>query len=67
MNERFGEPLSDDDKERLYQESIHWYARYGLSMRPVPVLVERDDLRCHLPFPSCVRDRYRVSAGPTDC
>ncbi|HZZ52394.1 MAG TPA: oxygenase MpaB family protein [Pseudonocardia sp.] len=31
-----GERLSEDDKERLYQESIRWYGQYGLSMRPVP-------------------------------
>jgi uncharacterized protein (DUF2236 family) len=34
--EYFAEPLSDADKERLYQESIRWYAQYGLSMRAVP-------------------------------
>jgi uncharacterized protein (DUF2236 family) len=34
--ELFGAPLSDDDKRQLYDESITWYRRYGLSMRPVP-------------------------------
>lgn len=34
--EYFAEPLSDADKEQLYQESIRWYAQYGLSMRVVP-------------------------------
>jgi uncharacterized protein (DUF2236 family) len=34
--EHFGTPLSESEQEQLYQESIAWYARYGLSMRPVP-------------------------------
>jgi uncharacterized protein (DUF2236 family) len=34
--ELFGTPLSDAEKEQLYAESITWYARYGLTMRPVP-------------------------------
>jgi uncharacterized protein (DUF2236 family) len=34
--ELFGTPLSGAEKERLYAESITWYERYGLSMRPVP-------------------------------
>ena len=34
--ERFGEPLTEREKEQLYRESITWYRRYGLSMRPVP-------------------------------
>jgi uncharacterized protein (DUF2236 family) len=34
--ELFGTPLSIDAKTRLYAESITWYERYGLSMRPVP-------------------------------
>jgi uncharacterized protein (DUF2236 family) len=34
--ELFGTPLTDAEKERLYAESITWYARYGLTMRPVP-------------------------------
>lgn len=32
----FGTPLSDEQEEQLYRESITWYARYGLSLRPVP-------------------------------
>jgi len=32
----FGDPLSLKDRRRLYAESITWYSRYGLSMRPVP-------------------------------
>jgi uncharacterized protein (DUF2236 family) len=36
MCEHFGTPLSESEQEQLYQESIAWYARYGLSMRPVP-------------------------------
>ncbi len=32
----FGTPLIEADKERLYQESIQWYALYGLTMAPVP-------------------------------
>lgn len=32
----FGTPLTDDQEEQLYRESITWYARYGLSLRPVP-------------------------------
>ncbi|MDO9408115.1 oxygenase MpaB family protein [Patulibacter sp.] len=31
-----GTALSDDAEERLYRESITWYARYGVSLRPVP-------------------------------
>lgn len=31
-----GTPLSDDDQEQLYRESITWWARYGMSLRPVP-------------------------------
>jgi uncharacterized protein (DUF2236 family) len=34
--EYFAEPLTDAEKEQLYQESIRWYAQYGLSMRTVP-------------------------------
>ncbi len=34
--EFFGTPLSTADKERLYRESIQWYALYGLTMAPVP-------------------------------
>jgi uncharacterized protein (DUF2236 family) len=34
--ELFGTPLTAAEKERLYAESITWYARYGLTMRPVP-------------------------------
>jgi uncharacterized protein (DUF2236 family) len=34
--ELFGAPLSDAAKVQLYAESITWYERYGLSMRPVP-------------------------------
>ncbi len=34
--ELFGAPLSDDAKAQLYAESITWYERYGVSMRPVP-------------------------------
>jgi uncharacterized protein (DUF2236 family) len=31
-----GNRLSRADCERLYEESVRWYALYGLSMRPVP-------------------------------
>src|ERR1700722_853652 len=34
--ELFGTPFSTAQKEQLYAESITWYARYGLTMRPVP-------------------------------
>lgn len=34
--ELFGTPLSDAEKRQLYAESITWYRRYGLTMRPVP-------------------------------
>ncbi|WP_199430880.1 oxygenase MpaB family protein [Qaidamihabitans albus] len=34
--ERFGDPLSEAEKERLYQESIRWYAHYGMSTRVAP-------------------------------
>ncbi|MFP6848275.1 MAG: oxygenase MpaB family protein [Pseudomonas sp.] len=32
----FGTPLDETTLERLYQESIHWYALYGLPMTSVP-------------------------------
>ncbi|MCK9247897.1 MAG: DUF2236 domain-containing protein [Solirubrobacteraceae bacterium] len=32
----FGTPLTLEERRRAYAESITWYARYGLSMRPVP-------------------------------
>jgi len=32
----FATPLTEAEEERLYDESIRWYAQYGLSMRPVP-------------------------------
>lgn len=32
----FGEPLTRAQKEQLYRESITWYARYGMTMAPVP-------------------------------
>lgn len=35
--ELFGTPLTAAEKERLYTESITWYERYRLSMRPVPL------------------------------
>jgi uncharacterized protein (DUF2236 family) len=31
-----GNPLPRAEKEKLYRESIDWYAMYGLSLRPVP-------------------------------
>jgi uncharacterized protein (DUF2236 family) len=31
-----GNPLSRAECERLYAESVDWYALYGLTMRPVP-------------------------------
>lgn len=34
--ELFGEPLTRAQKEQLYRESITWYARYGMTMAPVP-------------------------------
>ncbi len=34
--ELFGEPLSEAQKQQLYAESLTWYGRYGLSLRPVP-------------------------------
>jgi uncharacterized protein (DUF2236 family) len=34
--ELLGTSLSDTAKAQLYAESITWYERYGLSMRPVP-------------------------------
>jgi uncharacterized protein (DUF2236 family) len=34
--ELFGTPLTDAARRRLYAESITWYERYGLTMRPVP-------------------------------
>jgi uncharacterized protein (DUF2236 family) len=34
--ELFGKPLGEAAKAQLYAESITWYRRYGVSMRPVP-------------------------------
>jgi uncharacterized protein (DUF2236 family) len=34
--ELFGTPLTAAEKQHLYAESVTWYARYGLTMRPVP-------------------------------
>jgi uncharacterized protein (DUF2236 family) len=34
--ELFGDALTRAQKEQLYRESITWYARYGMSMAPVP-------------------------------
>jgi len=34
--ELFGVPLAAHARRRLYAESITWYGRYGVSMRPVP-------------------------------
>ena len=34
--ELFGTPLDRPSKRALYAESITWYRRYGVSMRPVP-------------------------------
>lgn len=31
-----GVPLTDDEQEQLYRESITWWARYGMSLKPVP-------------------------------
>src|SRR6218665_2877600 len=36
MQALFGEPLDEATQERLYQESIQWYALYCLPMTPVP-------------------------------
>jgi uncharacterized protein (DUF2236 family) len=34
--EFFGTPLTEAEKERLFQESVQWYSLYGMSMKPVP-------------------------------
>ncbi|MFT4200386.1 oxygenase MpaB family protein [Gordonia sp. (in: high G+C Gram-positive bacteria)] len=34
--EAFGPKITEADKRRLFEESRTWYARYGVSMRPVP-------------------------------
>jgi uncharacterized protein (DUF2236 family) len=34
--ELFGAPFTAAEKRQLYAESITWYARYGMTMRPVP-------------------------------
>ena len=36
LRELFGRPLTAAEQERIYAESVQWYAQYGLSMRPVP-------------------------------
>lgn len=35
VNEVFGTPLSETEKDQLVRESVTWWQRYGLSMRPV--------------------------------
>jgi len=32
----FGHPMTAYQQEQAYEESVQWYAMYGLSMRPVP-------------------------------
>jgi uncharacterized protein (DUF2236 family) len=34
--EHFGTPLTDGEKEQLYQEGVQWWRLYEMSMRPVP-------------------------------
>ncbi|MGK4580063.1 oxygenase MpaB family protein [Kitasatospora sp. HPMI-4] len=34
--EHFGRPLTRAERERLYAESLRWYALYGVSDRPAP-------------------------------
>lgn len=34
--EYFGTPLTEAQKERLFQESVQWYSLYGMSMKSVP-------------------------------
>jgi uncharacterized protein (DUF2236 family) len=36
MCERFGKPLTEAEKAQMDRESVACYARYGVSMRPVP-------------------------------
>ncbi|MDA3649468.1 oxygenase MpaB family protein [Saccharopolyspora indica] len=36
INEHFGEPLTEEQKEQIYAEGVQWYRLYGMSMRPVP-------------------------------
>lgn len=36
INEHFGTPFTEEQKERLYAEGIQWYRLYGVSTRPVP-------------------------------
>ncbi|MER7013584.1 oxygenase MpaB family protein [Saccharopolyspora sp. NPDC000359] len=36
INEHFGEPLTEEQKEQVYAEGVQWYQLYGMSMRPVP-------------------------------
>ncbi|KAA5838139.1 oxygenase MpaB family protein [Saccharopolyspora hirsuta] len=36
VNEHFGEPLTEEQKEQIYAEGVQWYRLYGMSMRPVP-------------------------------
>lgn len=35
MNEFFGDPLSDADKDQLVKEGVTWWRRYGMSEQPV--------------------------------
>jgi uncharacterized protein (DUF2236 family) len=34
--EYFDTGLSEEDKQRLFEEHVQWYRLYGMSMRPVP-------------------------------
>jgi uncharacterized protein (DUF2236 family) len=35
VEELFGTPLTDDEKDQVVREGVTWWQRYGLSMRPV--------------------------------
>jgi uncharacterized protein (DUF2236 family) len=36
VQDLFGDPLSRRQREQLFEESVTWYGRYGMTMRPVP-------------------------------
>lgn len=36
VNEYWGKPLTDDEKEQLWTEGLQWYALYGMPMRDLP-------------------------------
>ena len=38
-------PLDEGERHRLYDETVEWYERYGVSSRPVPATLHDFDRR----------------------